>query len=302
MISLTSRRLQVFVAIVESGSFAAAARRLGIAQPSVSAHVQSLEKETGARLFERQSGRQASLTDVGRSFLVHARELLERTAKLEADVATRAGAGAQSVSFACQRSLAHTVLRAPMAEFARAHRDIRLSARIAFQEEVIAAVRMGAADIGCLMANEDAPGLPSLLIGRLPFVIFGAPDHPLAGRKRIAPAELADHDFVGPVASSQFGQTQMRLLAGLGVERVNVVAEGTEFSLVRDLVAAGLGLGASLHASVAEDCAQGRLTLIDLDAPPLSLDVRLLLNPQRRLARPVQEFTDHLRRSLASAA
>ncbi len=302
MISLTARRLQVFVAIVESGSFAAAARQLGIAQPSVSAHVQSLERDTGARLFERQSGRQAILTEVGRSFLMHARELIERTAKLEEDVSTRTGAGAASISFACQRSLAHTVLRGPLADFAKLHREIRLSVRIAFQEEVTASVRMGAADLGCLMSNEEPAGLPSILIGKQRFVVFAAPDHPLVGRKGVDPSELGRQDFVGPVANSLFGQTQRKLLAGLGIERVNMVAEGTEFSVVRDLVAAGLGVGASLHASVAADVAEGRLALIDIDGPPLNLDVRLLINPQRRSARPVRAFIEFLREAAEKAA
>jgi len=70
---------------------------------------------------------------------------------------------------------------------------------------------------------------------------------------------------------------------------------------VRDLAAAGLGLGCSLHASVEPDLAAGRLSLIDLDGPPLYLDVRLLMNPQRRLAKPVREFTDFLREAFAAA-
>ena len=43
------------------------------------------------------------------------------------------------------------------------------------------------------------------------------------------------------------------------------------------------------------------LALIDLDGPPLYLDVRLLMNPQRRLARPVRDFTDFLRETFAAA-
>ena len=301
MISLSSRALQVFVAIVDAGSFAGAARRLGIAQPSISAHVQGLERETGARLFERTSGRQASLTEAGRSLLVHARDQLERNARLEQELAGGAESGQASVAFACQRSLALTILRAPIADYARTRRDTRLSLRIAFQEEVMAAVRMGATDLGCLISNEEPEDIPSLIIGRQRFVVFAAPDHPLAGRKRIPPRDLSDQDFIGPVASSLFGRTQKKLLASIGVERMRVIAEGTEFSLVRDLAAAGLGLGCSLHASVEPDLAAGRLSLIDLDGPPLYLDVRLLMNTQRRLAKPVRDFTDFLRETFAAA-
>jgi len=293
MIAFTLRRLQVFVAIVETGSFAAAARRLGIAQPSISAHVMALEKELG-RLFERQSGRQAVLTEVGRNFLGHARELLAQAQKLEADMASQSSVE-QNVALACQRSLAHTMMGAALAHFAKDNRGIRLSVRIAFQEEVIAAVRMGAADVGCLLSGGETVGFPSTLIGRMRFVIFALPDHPLAGRKRVPPAEVAQHDFVGPVATSLFGQTQRRLLQGIGVDRMHIVAEGTEFSVVRELGFAGLGLACSLQASVQPDIDAGRFVLIDVDGPDLFLDIRMLINPQRRAARPVRQLVDYLR-------
>lgn len=192
MIALSFRRLQVFVAIVDAGSFAGAARRLGIAQPSVSAHVQAIEREVGGALFERQSGKHAVLTSLGRSLLGYAREMLANAVRMKTEMSSRNGDAPRSVSFACQRSLANTVLRNALSDFARLNRDARMSVHIAFQEEVIAAVRMGAADIGCLMSNDEPAGVPSTLIGRQRFVVFGAPDHPLAQREKVPPAELAD--------------------------------------------------------------------------------------------------------------
>ncbi len=300
MITVTLRRLQVFVAIVDSGSFAAAARRLGIAQPSVSAHVLAIEQEVAGALFERQSGRQAVLTVLGRNFLGHAREMLANAMRLDAEVSSRAADSDRTVSFSCQRSLANTVLRGALSDFVRQRRDIRMSVQIAFQEEVLAAVRMGAADIGCLMSNEEPVGVPSTLIGRQRFVVFCAPDHPLAKARKVHPAELSKFDFVGPIATSMFGLTQKKLLSWLGVERMNVVSEATEFGLVRDLSAAGIGLACSLHASVADDLAAGRLHLVDIDGPPLYIDVRLLINPQRRNVTAVQDFATSLRAASAT--
>jgi molybdate transport repressor ModE-like protein len=293
MINVSVRRLEVFVAIAESGSFAGAARRLGIAQPSVSAHVQSLEKEAGVALFERISGRQARLTEAGRGMLAHARDLIERTARLEQELAGFGAAKIQSVSFACQRSLALTVLRAPLASFAHQRRDIRLSIRIAFQEEVLSAIRMGATDVGCFLSMSEPLEGQSLLIGRQRFVLFAPPDHPLA-RRRIKPIDLENCDFVGPVSSSHFGRVQQELLRSIGVQNVQTVAEGTEFSLVRDLVAAGLGIGCSLYESVRPEAESGRLVILDLDAPALLANVYLLTNIQRRSDKSVSTFVNFL--------
>jgi LysR family transcriptional regulator, regulator for bpeEF and oprC len=57
--------IKIFVLVVESGSFSAAARELGVGQPAVSKHVASLEAHLGARLLMRTS-RNLSLTEAGR--------------------------------------------------------------------------------------------------------------------------------------------------------------------------------------------------------------------------------------------
>ncbi|MDO5016140.1 MAG: selenium metabolism-associated LysR family transcriptional regulator [Eubacteriales bacterium] len=66
MISITIKQLEVFVAIVEAGSFTRAANRLYMAQSTISGHIQSLEKELGVTLFRRDSKRNIQLTEIGR--------------------------------------------------------------------------------------------------------------------------------------------------------------------------------------------------------------------------------------------
>ena len=233
--------------------------------------------------------------------LTHARDLIQRTAKLEQELASLKVAQVESVAFACQRSLAHTVLREPLAQFARERRDIRLSIRIAFQEEVLTSIRMGTTDVGCFLAMTEPLEGQSLLIGRQRCVLFATPDHPLVGR-RIQPHELEGSDFVGPVGSSHFGTVQNQLLRSIGIEKMQVVAEGTEFSLIRDLVAAGLGIGCSLYESVRPEVENGRLAIIDLDAPPLLVNVYLITNTQRRSAKSVSAFVSFLQASFRKQA
>jgi molybdate transport repressor ModE-like protein len=278
MLYPTLRRLQVFVMVAETGSFAAAARQLGISQPSVSSHIQNLEKELAGPLFVREPGRRAALTDGGRKLLLHARSMLASASKLEEGAGNRKPDG--TLTIVCQRSLANTVMREPLARFAREHRDIRMAVRIAFQEEVIANIRSGAADVGYLLSNTPITGVRSKLIGRLRFVVFAPPNHPLAARKRIRAVELRDFEFVGPPERSMFCRTVAAMLQTIGVEPLNIVAEGTEFSVLRDLTLAGMGLCCSLEASVRADVASRQVVVLDIDAPPLFADV-LELTPAR---------------------
>jgi DNA-binding transcriptional LysR family regulator len=74
--------LPVFVAVADSGSFTAAARRLGLAKSVVSEHVRSLEQRCGVRLMER-STRRLRLTQVGEHVLDAAKEVLSSVRSLE---------------------------------------------------------------------------------------------------------------------------------------------------------------------------------------------------------------------------
>jgi molybdate transport repressor ModE-like protein len=118
MLYPTLRRLQVFVKVAETGSFAAAARQLGISQPSISSHIHSLEKELAGPLFIRDPGRRPVLSDGGRTFLLHARSMLASASKLEEGVAERQQRGRQTLGIVCQRSLANTVMRETLSRFA----------------------------------------------------------------------------------------------------------------------------------------------------------------------------------------
>ncbi len=90
---LETQSLRIFVAVAETGSVSQAARRLNYVQPNVSARIRGLEREVGARLFERGS-RGMELTPAGRSLLGYARPalaLIAQARRVIRDTETPAG-------------------------------------------------------------------------------------------------------------------------------------------------------------------------------------------------------------------
>lgn len=70
---LDDNKIRAFLAVVEKGSFSAAAVQLGVTQPAVSAQIASLEASLGVQLFLR--GRELALTPSGEAFLPYARRI-----------------------------------------------------------------------------------------------------------------------------------------------------------------------------------------------------------------------------------
>jgi DNA-binding transcriptional LysR family regulator len=295
--NLTLRQLEVLVTIVDRGSFAAAADHFGIAQPSVSAHVRAIERHTGGPVFERTRGRRATLTALGRSVVAHAREMIDTATDLGNDVLSSRETAGERVVFACQRSLANFVLAKPMSAFALARPATHLVVRVGKQEDVVTDVKDGVADVGCYLANDEQRGLASEVIGRQRLILVAASGHPLA-RRRVRPADLARHGFVGPPPTSMFGRAVAKLLAGAGVPGVRTVAQATEYQFLRELVAAGVGVSCSAARSVATDVAQGLLVPLDFAGPELWLDIRLVTARHRRITTPTLDLCQFLRESV----
>jgi DNA-binding transcriptional LysR family regulator len=289
MLKVTLRRLEVFVAILDAGSFAAAAQRLEIAQPSVSAHVRALEQAVGGSLFERRPGRAPELTPLGRSIAAHARDMVAEATVL-GDCIINSRPAVDRVIFSCQRSLANYALKTHLAEFALGHPEIQLVIRIGKQEEVVSDVRDGSADIGCFLGNEELRGLAAEVVGHQRLLLVCAPHHPLAGKHRVRPAELGRHGFVGPPPLSLFGRALAKLLASTGLHEIEVVAQATEYQFLRELVRAGVGISCSPELSVAEDVASGYLAAIDFAAPELLLEVRQVVAPRRARTRAAEQL------------
>ena len=98
--------IKIFVRVVESGSFSAVARELGVGQPAVSKQVASLEAYLGAQLLMRTS-RNLSLTEAGRDFYESGARLI---GDLEA-AESRVGRGQASRSGVVRVTVAHTFSR-----------------------------------------------------------------------------------------------------------------------------------------------------------------------------------------------
>ena len=299
MLNVSLRCLEVFLAVIDTGSFAKAAERLGIAQPSVSEHIRSLEKHVGGPVFDRRRGARPALSDIGLSLRQHARELLAEADDLRLDIVNIQNATGQRLVFACQRSLANFVLKDPITRFALTKPSIQLVMRIGTQEEVIEAIHNGTADLGCYLGDQDIRGVNSEVIGAQRLRLVAAPTHPLVGVRKIKPAAVEKYGFVGQPPGSLFGKTVAHLLSSAGIRRVKYVAQVTEYQFLRELVAAGVGISCSPEMSVSADVNAGFLAMLDLDAADLMLNICLISSHNRPRTQAMDELREHLLRSRA---
>lgn len=122
------RQLRYFIQIVEEGSFSAAARRLGIAQPSLSQQIQKLEEELGEVLLKR-GARGISITDAGKLAYQHARSMVADGDSLLASFQARGSARGGEVTFGAIPTIAPSMLPDVLAQFHESSPEVRVHVR-----------------------------------------------------------------------------------------------------------------------------------------------------------------------------
>lgn len=193
--TLTLRQIAYLLAVADSGSFTEAARRMHVAQPSLSQQVRALEAELGGRLLDRPP-RPVRLTAAGRAFVSEARPIAAaaRRASDAARAALEHGVGELRV--ATVRSLAVSHLPEAIRRWQASHPGLTVHLNeCAHRDEVGRAVLDGESEIGVAPQPAGWPGVVQRL-GWDRLVVVLPHSDPVLPAARISLGSLAGRDWV----------------------------------------------------------------------------------------------------------
>ena len=201
---LEPRRLLTFREVVRRGSFSRAAEALALTQPAVSQQIAALEREIGASLLDRGPGGLA-LTETGELLLAHADALSDRLLAADAQLAELAGVREARLVVGAYPSALATIVPDAIARWRAGHQGqaVTVEALEMASTDAAAAIRDGRLHVAVCFEDAAAPPRehPDARrheIAREPMDAAVGPDHPLAGRRRIALAALADDTWTAP--------------------------------------------------------------------------------------------------------
>jgi DNA-binding transcriptional LysR family regulator len=253
------RQLACFIAVVDEGSFTRAARAIGIAQPSLSQHIRTLEEELNGRLIERLP-RGIALTPAGRTLLPEARAAVRAVERGRRGVREALALEAGELEIATVLSMAVGLLPRYIRIWHERYPDVGIRLQEFRHRSLLEdAVVQGVADFAIGPLPVRPWDGPLSVISWEEFVIVLPPNDPLAGRRSIRLDELADREWVlyhqdhglagildetcrqagfsprGSVRTSQAEGAARLASAGLGPALVpdNIVLPGIEGSVLR---------------------------------------------------------------------
>jgi DNA-binding transcriptional LysR family regulator len=218
MVDLTFRQLEVFVQVVESGSFRGGAERLAISQVSISAHVKALERQLGKALFLRRQGATAALTAAGEDIYKRAKDLLrDREALLRAHGLSSATDARRKLRIAAHGYIAERFSK-QLAAFASSHPEVEIELERRPFEGVLRGMQTRDIEIGFFLSRGPVPEIDSVHAWHEDIALYVGSRHPLANRSAVSPSELTQFPFyylpekshLRSQMDSVFGELQIR--------------------------------------------------------------------------------------------
>ncbi len=287
--------LQVFVKIIEKGSFSAAGRELRMSAAVVSSRVARLESRLDVRLFNRTT-RKVSPTDNGRRYYADCLDILSRMAEAERRLSHATGKTAGILRLSAATSFCQHYLAEAISRFARRYPDIQIQLqttdRLAdlLEEGLDLAIRIGPMVDSSFKSRILAPGNRYILAAPEYLEKYGAPQHP---------KDLTDHNclllrFPG---SRQFKWTFQE---GGGLYDLNIsgALDSNSGEVLHQWALAGHGLTLKSGWEVAGDIAAGRLKIVLGDYMPRNIHIHSISAYDKYSPPRVSHFIDFIARDM----
>jgi len=296
------RRLEAFRKVYELGSFSKAGQGLFLSQPTISAHVLSLEQELGTQLFDRL-GRTIMPTQAGEILYRHVLQVFAalETARAEVELLQQKVAG--ELLIGGSTIPATYILPQRLAEFSRRYPDVRLRLTVGDSQDIISAVASGELALGVvgLSVNDQELLFSQLLEDQLAVLCSRKLPGIDALCEQGAPVIPVENLRQWPWVMREHGSGTRKAFelalgsSGLDIRALNTVIEARSHEAVVQCALHGLGLCVSSKLAVAPCIAKGDLIQVDVPGLTMQRAFHMVRHARRHVFPAMRYFMDFLK-------
>jgi LysR family transcriptional regulator, low CO2-responsive transcriptional regulator len=290
--NITLRQLKVFERVARRLSFTRAAEELYLTQPAVSMQIKQFEETVGIPLFERL-GKKIYLTRAGEALYRLNQDISQQLEAAELLIEELKGMEGGRLVVAVASTVHYFAIRL-LADFCRQHPKVRISFKVTNRKGLLKLLQDNEVDIVLMGQPPDDHDLSSEAFMENPLVIIAAPDHPMAGKKRIALEALKQETFLIREQGSGTRHAVERFFVGLDFRFTSSMEMNTN-GAIKQGVEVGLGLGiVSLH-TVEQELESGRVVVLDVESFPIIRQWYMVHRAGKRLSSVGHAFEEFVR-------
>jgi DNA-binding transcriptional LysR family regulator len=270
-----------------------------VSQPALTKSIHKLEEGLGLQLFDRDGPMKVSA--VGREFLAKARRLLAESAELSREVTRLTRAASGQVAVGCGPLLPEAFVAPAVAELIRQNQAPSVTIDIGNWPDFAPLLRSGRLDF--FVANVtmlgDEPDLEIAAFPPEPAVWCARPGHPLAGRRKIPPAEFFAQSFAGPVLPAWIDDWFQRQAGAPPESPFRFAVTCSHYPTLKVILHGSDCVTGAIQSILAQDFQDGSLVPLDVDLPPLTMQAGLVWLRHRTLSPAARALIDGIKRHVA---
>ena len=281
-------QIEAFVQVAQHRSFSKAAEALFLTQPSVTARIQSLERDLGESLFER-NGRGVRLTEMGSTFLPYARRALKALQDGRDAIQGMRNLDLGTLKLGAALTVSTYVLPGILKKYCSAYPGVEVSVHTGRSEQVLQMVLQD--EVQCALERTvHHPEIMTVPLYQDDLVAVAGPDHRLANKRRATIEEIGAESLILFDRGSSYnaliqGAFRQHGLVPRTLMEMDTI-EGT-----KKMVEEGLGIALLPKVSTEREVALGRLAIVEVtDAVLPRREISLIFRKNRKQPRTVIAF------------
>jgi len=306
------RRFKHFIAVVETGSLSAAAKRVNLSQPALSKSIAKLEEELGMRLFDRLGS--LELTELGRQVLKRVQVFVGAGDDLRHDLLLLRGGDVGELEVGCGPIMAESLLGPAVARLLEVEPRLHVSTHIGAVQALEPMLQRRQLDLmlGDLSQLKHPGDYELMRFSPAPIIWFVRPGHPLTGRLEVSTEEFFSYPIVTPTLSDWASAWFDRVVPE-SMRPFRPAFECSHYPSLLEVVGRTDSICGGTGASVARELRSGMIELLrfaeptpfaepvpHLQAGAVFLKDRSLSPPAAMLLREIAAKVDHFRSTFSS--
>lgn len=287
------KQLEAFVQIADSGSFSKAAKELYLTQPTISAHISSLEKELNTRLFVRNT-KDVRLSDSGKILYDYAKQMIALQKKIEDTFVVREEKGQQCITIAASTIPAQYLLPGILAAYNERFPNQQFKIIEADSTKVVEQVVNHTVDIGFTGTVID-----KRLCKYIPFyqdeLVVITPNiekyQQFANENQDAKWIVNESLIMREEGSGTRKEAEKQLKKiGIHPAKLNVIASMESTEAIKRAVSNGMGISLISKLAAEDEIQKGKLLALPISADDMRRDINVIYNRNLQLSRSSERF------------
>ena len=288
------KQLEAFVQVAEGGSFSKAARELYLTQPTISAHISSLEKELNVRLFVRNT-KEVSLSDNGKDLYKYAKQMVDLQGKIEEHFGMKKDSGKHCITIAASTIPAQYLLPKVLMCFNEKYPEEQFKIKETDSAQVLTQIVDCMADVGFTGTVLEKKHCKYIPFYKDELVIIAPNTEKYRRFQEECPNDISwlkrEHVIMREEGSGTRKEAEKQLRsAGVNMADLEIIASIENQETIKKSVRQGIGVSILSRLAATDEAKAGQMLIFPIPGADEGRDINVVYNRNYQLSRSAERF------------